>query len=290
MSPIIVSAAAALAGALIIAIATVLAGGATVAIAADDTRTEGVQSAHGAISATVEGRIVGRETLDYLLGARAGQYANISMATDNGANYFNIIAPGESDIAFFNSSTASGGNQYEGTLPVTGNYKVRVYLMRSAARRGEVANYRLEMIIAEMGGAAIQPPTSAGEAPAAPEDGGPRHWEVSPTGGIATGPDDSALRVDRSRGRRLLVETNGIATRTLLLGTESPSSPPEALLRRFSPPLSAHAALSGFRGGSGPSGASRRRSVSGAAISSGTAQRPARSAQRPSAGAAVRTA
>ena len=38
-------------------------------------------------------------------------------------------------------------NQYEGTLPATGDYKIRVYLMRSAARRNEVANYRLEMIV-----------------------------------------------------------------------------------------------------------------------------------------------
>ena len=38
-------------------------------------------------------------------------------------------------------------NPYEGTLPATGDYKIRVYLMRSAARRNEVANYRLEMIV-----------------------------------------------------------------------------------------------------------------------------------------------
>ena len=45
----------------------------------------------------------------------------------------------------FNGSMAE--NQYEGTLPASGDYKVRVYLMRSAARRDEVAKYRPEMII-----------------------------------------------------------------------------------------------------------------------------------------------
>ena len=45
----------------------------------------------------------------------------------------------------FNSSMS--GNQYEGTLPENGEYKIRVYMMRSAARRNEKANYRLEMII-----------------------------------------------------------------------------------------------------------------------------------------------
>ena len=39
------------------------------------------------------------------------------------------------------------GNQYEGILPASGDYKIRVYLMRSAARRKEVAHYRLEMIV-----------------------------------------------------------------------------------------------------------------------------------------------
>lgn len=140
-----------------------LAAASTATQAADDIRTERVQFAPGATSATVATRITGYETVDYVLGARAGQYANISMATDNGANYFNIIAPGETDVAFFNGSMASGGNQYEGVLPATGDYRVRVYLMRSAARRGETANYRLEMIIGA---------DSAAQSPPAP---GTRH-------------------------------------------------------------------------------------------------------------------
>jgi hypothetical protein len=84
-------------------------------------------------------------TIDYLLGAKQGQSMNVSMATDNGANTFNIIAPGKENEAMFVGS--SSGNQFEGTLPASGDYKVRVYLMRSAARRDEIANYRLEMII-----------------------------------------------------------------------------------------------------------------------------------------------
>jgi hypothetical protein len=42
---------------------------------------------------------------------------------------------------------STSGKQFEGMLPASGDYKVRVYLMRNAARRDEVANYRLEMII-----------------------------------------------------------------------------------------------------------------------------------------------
>jgi hypothetical protein len=70
---------------------------------------------------------------------------NVSMATNNGANYFNILAPEETEVAMFNGST--NGKQFEGTLSQSGDYKIRVYMMRSAARRNEVANYRLEMIV-----------------------------------------------------------------------------------------------------------------------------------------------
>jgi hypothetical protein len=98
------------------------------------THTERVHFAKGANSATIEGRIQGDMTIDYVLGARKGQSMNVSMATDNGANYFNIIAPGKENEAMFVGS--SSGNQFEGRLPANGDYKVRVYLMRSAAREG----------------------------------------------------------------------------------------------------------------------------------------------------------
>jgi hypothetical protein len=114
--------------------------------AAEDIRTERVRFAPGKTSTVIEGRITGYETVDYVLGARQGQSMNVSMVSDNGANYFNILAPGETVVAFFNGSVSQ--NQYEGILPKTGDYRIRVYMMRSAARRQEVAKYRLEMIVA----------------------------------------------------------------------------------------------------------------------------------------------
>jgi len=107
----------------------------------------------GAHATTVEGRIRGDHTIDYVLRARAGQHANISMASRNGSAYFNLIAPGETDVAFFNGSTST--NQYEGRLPKDGDYKIRVYLMRAAARRNETANFRLEMHIDAAQGAPV---------------------------------------------------------------------------------------------------------------------------------------
>lgn len=119
----------------------------TPALGQAEIQKQRVQFERGDSSAIVESSITGYEIVDYVLGASEGQYMNISMATDNTGNYFNILMPGENEVAMFSGSI--GENQYEGILPKSGDYKVRVYMMRSAARRNEVANYRLEMIITE---------------------------------------------------------------------------------------------------------------------------------------------
>jgi hypothetical protein len=143
--------------------------------AADSIRTERVRFAKGASSATVEGTIRGDQVVDYVLGAAKGQSMNVSLATQHTATYFNLLAPGENEVAFFNGSV--NGNRYEGTLPATGDYKVRVYMMRSAARRNENASYRLEMVIsgkpqpAATARAAAQPATAATPTPRAKVDG-----------------------------------------------------------------------------------------------------------------------
>jgi hypothetical protein len=128
-----------------IVLALVFAVSSLMARAEGDIRTERVHFAKGATSAVVEGTITGYQTVDYVLGASKGQSMNVSMATKNTATYFNILAPGETEVAFFNGSMSE--NQFEGVLPATGDYRIRVYMMRSAARRNEKANYRLEMIV-----------------------------------------------------------------------------------------------------------------------------------------------
>jgi hypothetical protein len=79
---------------------------ATPSVWAGDIRTQPVQFERGSTSAVVEGKIKGYETVDYVLGAKAGQSMNVSMATDNGANYFNILAPGEDEVAMFKAMSA----------------------------------------------------------------------------------------------------------------------------------------------------------------------------------------
>lgn len=113
---------------------------------ADDIRSKRVHFPKGEIGTTIKDHIKGDETIDYKLGAHAGQRMAVSLDTDNTANYFNVLAPGEENVAFFIGSNE--GNHFEGNLPESGDYTVRIYLMRSAARRGESANYSLEIAIA----------------------------------------------------------------------------------------------------------------------------------------------
>jgi hypothetical protein len=128
-------------------------------------RSVRVQFKPGATSATITGTIKGDETVDYVVGAKQGQSMNVGLATMHGATYFNILAPGETVVAIFIGS--SSGNQYEGTLPASGDFKIRVYMMRSAARRNEVANYRLEIIIS---GAAVPAAAASHDAKVAGTD------------------------------------------------------------------------------------------------------------------------
>lgn len=81
----------------------------------DRIRSERVQFERGATSAVVESSITGYDIVDHVLGAREGQYMNVSMATDNTASYFNILAPGEDEVAMFNGSLAE--NQIRGHPP-----------------------------------------------------------------------------------------------------------------------------------------------------------------------------
>jgi hypothetical protein len=48
----------------------------------------------GEYSAVLQGRITGREVIDYVLRAEAGQVVTVDMQTTNGSNYFNILPPG----------------------------------------------------------------------------------------------------------------------------------------------------------------------------------------------------
>lgn len=149
-------------------------------------QTKPVQFAKGKSSVTIKGAIKGDQATDYTLRAKAGQMMSVTLTTSKGANYFNVLPPGSNDEALFVGS--SGGNEWTGALPADGEYKVRVYLMRSAARRNEVANYTLSVGITGMPHAAAS--TDLGKAPAS-------DVKVKGTNYHATGPLPCRLGSDK---------------------------------------------------------------------------------------------
>lgn len=129
-----------------------------------DIQTKPVSFKKGESSATIKGRLKGDQTIDYSLRAKAGQTMSVDMKTSNAAAYFNVLPPGSTGEAIFIGSTS--GDTWTGTLPADGEYKVRTYLMRSAARRNEVANFTLNVAItgASHGGAVAPAVPAAGQA------------------------------------------------------------------------------------------------------------------------------
>lgn len=106
--------------------------------------TQRVRFPRGTMGTILRGRVRGYDTADYLLGARAGQQMSVSLRSDNTYNYFTITAPGAAD-ALFHGDQEGGDAQF--TTPRNGDYRIRVFLMRNAARRGEVGNFALEVSI-----------------------------------------------------------------------------------------------------------------------------------------------
>jgi len=107
-------------------------------------RQERVAFARGASSATIKGQMKGDADVDYVVRAAAGQTLSVTLKGSNRSNYFNVLPPGSADVAMY---VGQDGGPYTGMLPADGDYKVRVYLMRSAARRNEVSNYELTVSV-----------------------------------------------------------------------------------------------------------------------------------------------
>lgn len=138
----------------IICAATLIIVTSTVAVPDNGIRTQRIQFDPGAESATIEGMITGAEIVDYVVNAREGQAANISLGSQRPTPYFNLLPPGSTGEAVFVGSRQ--GNQFEGVLDRSGDWTVRVYQMGNARDAGETHRYRLEVIIAAGGAMASE--------------------------------------------------------------------------------------------------------------------------------------
>lgn len=109
----------------------------------DVARKETVHFAQGKSATQLKGSIKGYESVDYLVNARQGQTMTVKQIA--GKAYFNVIEPDAGDVAIFVGS--SEGSSYQGVLAHGGAYTIRVYQMRSTARRGESASYTIDLAV-----------------------------------------------------------------------------------------------------------------------------------------------
>ena len=107
-------------------------------------QTVPVSFARGKSSASLTGSLKGDQDRNYTVDARAGQTLTVTLKSTKGAAEMNVWAPGN-DTAL--TVGAPDPYKFTTTLPTSGRYRVQVYQMRAAARRGETANYTLTIAI-----------------------------------------------------------------------------------------------------------------------------------------------
>lgn len=103
----------------------------------------------GEYGTMLEGAIRGLNSYDYRLDASAGQRLFVELTVDgtdgDGTIYFNIIPPGETDVAMFVGSR--DGNTADVQLPETGPYVIRLYLMGNDKDADKIVGYKLDVSI-----------------------------------------------------------------------------------------------------------------------------------------------
>jgi hypothetical protein len=102
----------------------------------------------GAAATTARGVIRGDQGRSFVVQASAGQVLQVLFAPSNRACYFNAFEPGSAEAAHIGSVS---GNEFGRSPTRAGAYRFQVYLMRSAARRGETCRFSLSV---ELTGAA----------------------------------------------------------------------------------------------------------------------------------------
>lgn len=116
---------------------------AMVMAASNERAVKRVQFPQGEREVTIRGSIKSYNYIDYQLRAGAGQTMRISLKASNRASYFNLLPPKSVDAAMARGELDN--NHFAGLLPDDGIYTIRVFLLRSAARRNEASDFQLHV-------------------------------------------------------------------------------------------------------------------------------------------------
>jgi hypothetical protein len=114
----------------------------TGAATASQNKAQRVRFEKGKSSATIRGRVAGFDTQDYLVEARAGQQMDIRITASNDSTYFVLYSING------RPTDMNETDHYSLETTESGDYVIRVFMMRSAARRkNAVSNYTLTISI-----------------------------------------------------------------------------------------------------------------------------------------------
>jgi hypothetical protein len=108
--------------------------------AADVIRQQPLAFDAVASRAVATGRIVGRDSIDFLLEGKAGQEVVATLEADSTMAYFNVLPPGSDEAIFIGSVE---GGRFSAALAQDGTYRLRVYLIAAEARRDGSARFTL---------------------------------------------------------------------------------------------------------------------------------------------------
>ena len=95
------------------------------------TRRVTVKFKPGSSGATYKNSVTGYATVDFVVKTNAGQTMSVKLTSSNSSIYFSLRKAGGDEAI---SDSASDATEWSGQLPDTGEYVVRVYLYRNAAR------------------------------------------------------------------------------------------------------------------------------------------------------------
>jgi len=101
----------------------------------------------GKTQIVIEDVFKGEEIIDYALNVKKGDSVNIIFSRKINSSYFNLLPPGSDNVADFIGQTE--GDTCKMTMLKTGVYKIRVYQMRSSARRGTEVKFKLDVSLFE---------------------------------------------------------------------------------------------------------------------------------------------
>jgi hypothetical protein len=134
-----------LAGRRQLLIAAAAAVAAPAILAGDPERRVRVALASGSNAQSFEDTIIDFEVVSYVVPLQQGQSLRVLLATNNASNCFDVYAPGISKPIYVGDES---GNSHQLLAQASGDYVVKVYLLRLAARDGQTANYTLELKLA----------------------------------------------------------------------------------------------------------------------------------------------